>query len=101
MLFELEMARCNCHSTTPSLSGFVGMMEQDPESIYDLLPSTPGDSDSESRSEGSSHLVRGCNMLHLLEDGAAATGGKEDDALPNFVHPRGVGRVRGRVLGMR
>ena len=58
------------------------MMEQHPEYVYDLLPSTPGKMDSKCDSEGSCHLVRECNMLHLSKDGAVAVGGKEDDAYP-------------------
>ena len=81
-LFEQELARRNVHSTTPSPSRFVGMMEQDPESIYDLLPMTPGNIESESDSEGSCHSMRECNMLHLLEDGAATLRVIEDDAYP-------------------
>ena len=66
--FERELARHNGHSTTLESFEFVGMMEQDPESIYDLLLVTPEDTDSESNSEGSCHPLRECNMLHLLED---------------------------------
>ena len=47
-LFEQELARRSGRSTTPKSSRFVGMMEWDLESIYDLLQSTPGDKDSES-----------------------------------------------------
>jgi hypothetical protein len=47
-LFEQEWARRDCCLMMPNLSGFVGMMEWDPESIYDLLESTPGDKDSKS-----------------------------------------------------
>lgn len=65
----------------PSLTGFVGMMQRDPESVYDLLPTTLGDTNSESGFEGSCHLARECNMLHHSENGAAA-GGEEDDAYP-------------------
>jgi hypothetical protein len=88
MLFEPEMARRNCHLTMPSLFGFVGMMEWDPKFIYGLLPLTLGDTDSESRFERSSHLVRECNMLHLSKNGVAAAGGKEDDAYPILRTPR-------------
>jgi hypothetical protein len=79
MLFEQELARRNCHISAPSLPRFVGMVEWDPESIYDLLPSTLGDMDSESSSEGSYHPVWGCNMLHLLGNGTAV-GGEKDNA---------------------
>ena len=78
MLFEQELARSNCRSMIPSLSRFMGMMERDIGSVYDLLPLTPDDPDS----KGSYHLVRQCNMLHLSKDGAVAVGGKEDDAYP-------------------
>jgi hypothetical protein len=67
-LFEWELTRRNCRSMAPNLSGFVGMMEQVPESVYDLLPSTPGETDFKSDSEGS------CNMLHLSNNGAPAAG---------------------------
>jgi hypothetical protein len=80
--FERELAKCNGPATTPSPSGFVGMMERDPESIYDLLSMTLGNMDSKSDSEGSCHPLRECNMLHHSEDGAAATGGAEDNAYP-------------------
>jgi hypothetical protein len=66
----------------PNLSGFVGMMKQDPEFIYDLVLSTLGETNSKSDSEGSCHPVRECNMLHLSENGVAVAGGKEDDAYP-------------------
>ena len=59
---------------------FVGMMERDPESIYDLLSMTLWNMDSEYDSEGSYHSLRECNMVHLSEDGAAVIGGMEDDA---------------------
>jgi hypothetical protein len=36
----------------PCSSGFVGMMERDPESIYDLLLTTPGNTDFEFDSKG-------------------------------------------------
>jgi hypothetical protein len=78
MLFQQELAKCNCCSMTPSLPRFVGMMEWDPESV----------TDSESRSEGSCHLVWECNMLHLLENGVAVVGGKEDDT---YLIPRTLG----------
>ena len=51
------------------------MMEQDPESIYDLLLATPENMDFESDSEGSYHPLRECNMLHLSEDGPAPAEG--------------------------
>ena len=82
MLFEQELARRNCHTTTPGSSRFVGMMERDPESIYELLLATPENTDSESDSEGSCHLLRECNMLHLSEDGVAPMEDVEDDAYP-------------------
>ena len=56
------------------------MMEWDLESIYDLLLVTPEDTDYESNSKGSCHLLRECNMLHLSEDGAVPMRGVEDDA---------------------
>ena len=67
---------------TPNLSRFVGMMERDLESVYDLLLMTPRDMDSKSDSEGSYHPVRECNMLHLLECGAVAARGIENNAYP-------------------
>jgi hypothetical protein len=81
-LFERELARCNGHTTTPGSSGFMGMMEREVKSFYDLLPTTPGNTDSESDSEGSYRSLRECNMLRLSEDGAAPAGGTEDDANP-------------------
>jgi hypothetical protein len=81
MLFERELARCNGQVVTPGSSGFVGtMMEQDSESVYDLLSMTLGNTNSESDSEGIYHSLRECNMLHLSKDGAAMAGGMEDDA---------------------
>ena len=62
--------------------GFVGMMEQDPESLYDLLLVTVENMDSKSNSEGSCHPLRECNMVHLSEDGAAPMEDVEDDAYP-------------------
>ena len=56
------------------------MMEQEPKFVYDLLPMTPGNTDSESDSKGSYHPLRECNMLHLSENGAALAGGAEDNA---------------------
>ena len=66
----------------PNFIRFVRMMEHDPEFMYDLLPSTSGDTDSESGSEGSCHLVWERNMLHLSKNGATAAGGEEDDTYP-------------------
>jgi hypothetical protein len=63
-------------------SRFVGMMEWDPESLYDLLLATPENMDSESDSEGSCPPLRECNMLHLSEDGAAPVEGTEDETYP-------------------
>ena len=79
-LFEQELARHNGHAMMPGSSGFLGMMEQDPESVYDLLSMTPRNTDFESNSEGCCHPLSECNMLHLSEDGATAAGGMEDDA---------------------
>ena len=87
-LFERELARCNGHLTMPESSRFVGMMEQDPESIYDILLVAPENTDSESDSEGSYHLLRECNMLHLSEDGVVAIGSAKDDAYPIPHTPR-------------
>jgi hypothetical protein len=78
-IFERKLAKRSRFSSVPALPGFVGMEEWDPEYIYDLLPSTPGDTDSESSSVGSCHPVRECNMLHLSRNGAAAAPGEEDD----------------------
>ena len=79
-LFEQELARRNGRMMTPDSFGFVGMMEQDPEFVYDLLLATPENMDFESDSEGSCHLLRECNMLHLSEDGVAPIEDAEDDA---------------------
>ena len=73
---------------TVGSSRFVGMMEQDPKSVYDLLPMTPRNMDSESGSKGSFHSLIECNMLHLSEDGAAVAGGIEDDTYPIPRSPR-------------
>ena len=81
-LFERELAMHNGHSMILESTGFVGMMEQDPESLYDLLLVTLENMDSKSNSEGTYHPLRKCNMLHLSEDGAVAIGGTEDDAYP-------------------
>jgi hypothetical protein len=51
-LFERKLVRRNCRSMTPESSKFVGMMERDPESIYNLLLVTLENTDSESDSEG-------------------------------------------------
>jgi hypothetical protein len=58
----------------------MGMMERDLESLYDLLLATPENTDSEFDSEESYPLLRECNMLHLLENGAAPAEDAEDDA---------------------
>jgi len=52
-LFERELARCNGHTMTSDSLGFMRMMEQDLESLYDLLLASPENMDSESDSEGS------------------------------------------------
>ena len=64
-LFERELARRNGLTMTLSPSGFVGMMERDPESVYDLLSTTLENMDSMSNFEGSYHPLRESNMLHL------------------------------------
>ena len=58
MLFNQKLARHNGHTMMPGSSGFVGMMEWDPEFVYDLLSMTPGNMDSEFDSEGSYHPLR-------------------------------------------
>jgi hypothetical protein len=87
-IFKQKLAKRSRFSSAPALPGFVGMEEWDPESIYDLLPSTLGDTDSESGSKGSCHPVRECNMLHLSRNGAAAAPGEEDDGYPIPRTPR-------------
>ena len=87
-LFEGELARCDGRSTTPESSMFVGMMEWDSESIYDLLLASPENMNSESDSEGSYHPLRECNILYLLEDGAALMEDAEDDTYPIPCTPR-------------
>jgi hypothetical protein len=79
-LFEQELARHNGRTMMPDSLRFVGMMEQDLESLYDLLLATPENMDSESNLEGSCPPLRDCNMLYLLEDGAALAEDVEDDA---------------------
>jgi hypothetical protein len=81
-LFERELTRLNANTMMPIPSGFMGMMGQDPESIYDLLLLTPENTDSESDSEGSCDPLRECNILHLSEDGAAPSEDTKDDAYP-------------------
>ena len=81
-LFEQELARSNGRTMMPDSLGFVGMMERDSESLYDLLLATPENMDYESNSEGSCHSPRECNMLHLSEDGAAPAEDIEDNAYP-------------------
>jgi hypothetical protein len=81
-IFERKLARRSHFSSALAIPGFVGMEEWDPESVYDLLPSTPGDTDSKSDSEGSCHPVRECNMLHLLGSVAVAAPREEDDGYP-------------------
>jgi hypothetical protein len=84
-LFERELARCNGRSMMTESSRFVGMLEQDLESIYDLLLAIPENMNSESNSEGSCHSLRECNMLHLSEEEVALVKDTEDDAyLPRF-----------------
>lgn len=51
-LFEQELPRRNRCSMMPNLFGFMGMVEWDLESIYNLLLSTLDDIDSKSGSEG-------------------------------------------------
>jgi hypothetical protein len=79
-LFERELARHNGRITTPDSPGLVEMMEQDPESLYDLLLATPENTDSESDSDRSCPPLRECNMLRLSEDGAAMAEDAEDNA---------------------
>ena len=79
-LFERELARRNGRLTTLESSGFVGMMELDLESIYDLLLVTPENMDYESNSEGSCHSLKECNMLHLSKDEVALAEAIKDDA---------------------
>jgi hypothetical protein len=87
-LFEQELARRNSRTMTLDSPRFMGMMERDPESLYDLLLATPKNTDSESDFEGSCHSPRECNMLHLSKDGAAPAEDAEDDAYPIPHTPR-------------
>ena len=82
VLFERELARHTSCMMTPESSEFVGMMEQDPKSLNDLLLATPKNTNSESDFEGSYHSPRECYMLHLLDDGAEPAEDAEDDANP-------------------
>ena len=52
-LLERELARHNGRTMMLDSPGFMGMMERDLESFYDLLLVTPKSPDSESNSEGS------------------------------------------------
>ena len=90
-LFEQELARRNGRTTMPDSPEFVGMMERDPESLYDFLLDTPKNTNSEFDFEGSCHSPRECNMLHLSEDGAAPAEDVEDNAYPIPCNPRGIG----------
>ena len=90
-LFEQKLARRNGRTTTLDSHGFVGMMEQDPESLYDLLLATLENMNSVSNSKGSYHSPRECNMLHLSKDGVALVEDAEDDTYPIPCNPRGIG----------
>ena len=81
-IFERELARCNGRTMTSSSPGFMGMMERDPESLYDLLLATPEGMDFESKFEGSYPPPRECNMLHPSEEGAAPVEDAEDATYP-------------------
>jgi hypothetical protein len=81
-LFERELARHNGHSMMSESFGFVGIMERDLESLYDLLLATPENTDFESDYERSCYPLRECNMLHLSEDWLAPAEDVEDDAYP-------------------
>ena len=63
-------------------------MERDLESIYDLLLTTPKNTDFKFDYEGSCHPLRECNMLHISEDGAAPTEEAEDNAYSIPCAPR-------------
>jgi hypothetical protein len=78
-LFERELARCNGRTMASNSPRFMGMMERDPESLYDLLLATPKNMDSRSDYEGSYPPPRECNMLCLSKDGVAPAEGVEDD----------------------
>jgi hypothetical protein len=65
---------------TPESPRFMGMMERDLESLYDLLLATPENTDSESDFEESCPPLRECNMLHLSKNRAAPVEDAEDDA---------------------
>ena len=90
-LFEQELARRNGQKTTPDSPEFVGMMERDLESLYDLLLATLENMNSVSNSKGSYHSPRECNMLHLSKDGVALVEDAEDDTYPIPCNPRGIG----------
>ena len=51
-LFERELARRNGRTTTLDSPRFMGMMEWDPESLYNLLLATLENTNSEFDSEG-------------------------------------------------
>jgi hypothetical protein len=89
-LFERELSRRNGRSMTPESSEFVGMMERDPEYVYDLLLATLENTDSEFDSKGSCHPLRECNMLHLSKDGATSA---KDTRLSDSMHPWRIGQV--------
>lgn len=54
-LFKRELAQCARSLLAPAAFEFMGMVDRCPESFYDLLPSIPDATDSESSSVGSSH----------------------------------------------
>ena len=87
-LFEQELTRHTGYTMMSESSGFVGMMERDLESLYDLLLATPENIDSESNFKGSCRSLRECNMLHLSEDGIALAEYIGDDA---YLIPRTLG----------
>jgi hypothetical protein len=92
-LFERELAMRNGRSTTLESFRFVGMMEQGPESIYDLPLATPENMDSKSNFEG--ELPSDKRMQHVapLRGWGSAGGGHRGQRLYDSTHPQRIGRV--------
>jgi hypothetical protein len=74
VLFERELSRRNGRSMTPESSEFVGMMERDPEYVYDLLLATPENMDSEFDSKG--ELPSAKRMQHVAPLGGWGSVGR-------------------------
>ena len=92
-LFERELARRNGRTMMLDSPGFMGKMEWDPESLYDLLLATSETMDSESDSEGSCPPLREYNMLHLRGGRGSAGRGRGGQCQLDSLQPLGIGQV--------